>query len=277
VRRHRTAVATGSLLGAVVLVGGVLWGADAFGTAPAPLDLSPASSSDSSGDIGVLAETPWSTLALAAGTESRAPGEKRADSVAGMICHHAAPEDDPRVAIQSADPTTSHMTVFEDCEAVWFKDGPFTSDTDASSSTEDFTGTLSAQAVIRNDSGRPLSIDRDAVFMWVETEPDTLSGASDSTYTHTVVGASMWDASGKNNALLDSADEATVIPPGGHFDEMMLASEGIGTTGQLASIIASGEPYTVTFWARIHEADPTGDATYLIQLGSAHTYGGATN
>ena len=46
------------------------------------------------------------------------------------------------------------------------------------------------------------------------------------------------------------------------------------TGGALGELIESGAEFTVTFWARIHEENPSGDSTYLIQLGEAHTYGG---
>jgi hypothetical protein len=277
VRRQRAAAMAAGTAGAVVLLGGVLWGAQTLGmTGFRTLD--PANPGEPTGQpdvTGVLSEVPWSTLSLAAVTEPRAQGEKRADSVAGMICHHDEPGDDPRVALREMDgDTTSNVTVVEDCTPVWFENGPFTSVRDLSISTTDMPSwTLSSHALVRNLSGRPLAIDADSVYMTIETSPGEPSATVTAVYSHTVVGGSTWDESDRTVAILRSDDEATIIEDNAFLPVATLASDG-SAESTLAALIKSGDRYTVTFWARIHEEKPNGDASYVIRLGEPQEFGG---
>ena len=275
VRHHRAAVTSFAALGSVVLLAGVLWTADAVRWS-ATDTLTPATSSEPSfGADSPLGDTPWSTLALAAVASPRALGEQRADSAAGMICHHENPTDDPRVDVaQHSDVTISHASNYEDCTAVWFKNGPLTTDSNTGASTNDTEATLGVQSLIRNVSDRPLFIDRAAIFMWIETNPGEISSSTDEVFSTAILGDSMWSAAGTNEALLDSSSAAIVIDPGTYFNATATAIEGAAGNGALKALIRSGDQYTVTFWARIHEDNPLGDATYLVQLGLPHTFGG---
>jgi len=273
VRRQRAGIAAFGTLGVVVVAGGFLWGMDTLGSLSAQ-NLDPAQQSEPPLDApGQLAEVPWSTLALAAVTEPRAMGEMRVDSVAGMICHHASPQDDPRVARESDTNPAMQYTSIEDCTPVWFKNGPLTSDANGSSSMSNQPASLSSQTVVTNGSDRPLAIDTDSVFMWVETSPEAPTDTGLATYSGMIIGQSMWGMDGSNTALLDSAQETMVMAPGGSFVAHASATAMGGGGDALADLVTNGGTYTISFWARIHEANPKGDATYLIQLGEAHTFG----
>lgn len=278
VRRSRATLAVAGAFGIVAVAGGLMWGVDALSTHRSGI-VDPATPSEGPPDaIERLGEVPWSTLSLAAVTEPRTMGDKRIDSVAGMICHHEEPTDDPRVYVARLDdPNSETASVFEDCEPVWFKDGPFTQDTDTSVTTDAQTGTVTSSALIHNQSARPIAIDSESVFIWVETDPLTASNNTDVAYSGTVVGKSMWDTRGSNQAFLQSGANPVVIAPGETYDASTRASDGIGYPGPLAQALAGADGYTVTYWARIHEDNPSGDATYLIQLGSEHSYGAITN
>ncbi|MGC4175085.1 hypothetical protein [Demequina sp.] len=272
VRRQRAMVATGSALGVAVIAGGIVWGAEAYGPA-GPGTVDPAGSANPSGTANTeVPEVPWSTLQLAAIAEPRKQGELREDSVAGMICNHDSPTDDPRVYVREAhNDTISHALFFTDCAPVWFKHGPATTDSEAFVSMGDSLE-LASQATIHNVSANSIAIDRDSIFMWVESAPAKASDGSADTYAGAVIGTSMWDTSGYVTALLDSSTATTVIEPG----EALVAAEAAagvpGGSAALSNLLKNGQPFTVTFWARVHEENPSGDATYLIQLGAAHEY-----
>jgi len=273
VRRQRASIAAAGTMGVVLLAGGLVWGMDSLTTLNAQ-NLDPAQQSEPPiTPPGQVAEVPWSTLALAAVTEPRVIGDKRVDSAAGMICHHASPQDDPRVALESdTDPAVSSYTSIADCAPVWFKNGPLTSDTNGGWSMSSLPASLSAQTVVTNGSDRPLAIDTGSVFMWVETAPGSPTDKGLSTFSGMIIGPSMWGTDGSNTALLDSATETTVMAPGGSFVAKARATAMGGAGDALSDIIANDGTYTISFWARIHEANPKGDATYLIQLGEAHTF-----
>jgi len=276
VRRHRAAVTAFAAMGSVVMLAGVLWASDAVRWHGTDTLVPAVSAEPSFGADSPLGDTPWSTLALAAVASPRTMGEQRADSAAGMICHHDKPTDDPRVAVTQHSDVTANAVSYEDCTAVWFKKGPLTTDSNAGAAAADGDTAFGAQSLIRNVSDRPLSIDRAAIFMWIETDPGTLNDSAIATYSRAVIGKSMWPVAGHNNALLESADAPIVIDPGTYYNATGVV-RGLGDDGMLPELISSGAAYTVTFWARIHEESANGDATYLVQLGSAHTYGGARN
>ena len=275
VRRQRAMMSTAGVLSVAVVVGGVAW---AFGTSglPGPNTGEPVGPAGVTQSPYVPTSEPhvnsWSTLQLAAVAEPRKPDEKRADSAAGVICHHNRPVDDPRVYLsESKDVTMSHARFFVDCTPVWFKKGPLTSTLSAGSSIADGS-VLDAHAVVRNDSPNAITLDLESVVMWVETAPGTASAGADETYTGAVVGPTMWDSNGYVQMLLDSGTTMKTLEPGDTFTAHATASAIQGANSLLEQIISTGAPYTVTFWARIHEESPHGDATYLIQLGTAQHY-----
>lgn len=274
VRRYRAALATGATLGSATLVAGVLWGAESLGTRTPETE----PSSEAPSGVQDPGETPWSTLALAAVTEPRKYGERRIDSAAGMICRHEKPADDPRVAIEDqTDPLGPAITTIANCVPVWFKNGPITSDRNATASitlaSAEEPAAVTSGAVIGNLSDKPIMIDGDSVFMWIETDPESPGAPPPVAYSHTLIGASMWSDAGDTTALLGSTALPTRIVPGQYLVASAIATEMEGD-GPLADLIESGANFTVTFWARIHEEGPTGGSTYLLRLGEEHTYGG---
>ena len=277
VRRQRAALGTAGALGVAVLVGGIAWAVGGEGI-PGVQAVTPAGTAQATVQATLPPDTnPWSTLQLAAVAQPREVGEKRADSAAGMICHHSEPTDDPRVKVREAhSDVMTHAVAFTDCTPVWFKEGPLTSDSDMHATLQANDNTLSVWGTVRNDSANPLEIDHDSIFAWVETNPNTIGVATVSTYAHMVVGSSMWGTSGHTDALLSSTDDTSTIEPGASLDISAIASDGFAGEGPIANLIESGSAYSVTFWARIHEDNPSGDATYLIQLGAAHVFGGAS-
>jgi len=274
VRRYRATRFAASALGVVLVVSGALLGADALTSVresaiePDEPVATPVGMSEDE------ATTPWSTLALAAVTEPRAYGEKRIDSAAGMICHHSDPADDPRVAIENqSDPLGSELVVTAQCAPVWFKNGPITSDRNATSAITQTPASVSSATVIGNLSDRPLAIDGESIFMWIELAPGDFAADAPTAYPHALVGGSMWDEQGNISALLGSDSHPTRIIPGQYLVASGLATELDGR-GPLDDLVASGANFTVTFWARIHEDSPHNGSSYLVRLGEEHIYGG---
>ena len=267
VRQQRAAMATAGTVGLFALVGGLVWSAETFGTA-ATMD--PAGT-PSAQEVPIV-QSPWSALQFAAAAGPRKISDSnRTSAVKGMICHHDDPIDDPRVAMQkNTDATVGLITVLEDCAPVWYSPGPSTVGTYQGLSVDDLHS-LSAHATFRNTSNQPLAIDTDSVVMWVEASPSEVSKDSVSAYSNSVVGDSMWQSATSNVMLLNSHDEVTVVAPGGDLAVISSASDSTAADTAITRLIASGHPYTVSFWARIHEDDPSGHSTYLVQLGSPIT------
>lgn len=268
VRRHRARLTGFATLGSVAVMTGMLWGAEALSPLPAPLE--PASTPVST----VVAEdNSWATLELAAQTGPRRHGEVRKNSVAGMICNHESPTDDPRVSVARVnDPTVSHATAFEDCAPVWFKRGPSTGDMRSNISiTQSPEARLSLEFSVVNTSDQPIEIDTESVFMWVETAPAEMGDGPLATYSRTLVGPSMWLDQSTVHALLDSGDDSTVVKPGERFSGLIVANELAGE-GPLSDAASYRTPLKISVWARIHEESPSGDASYLVQLGETLTH-----
>ena len=266
IRRQRAAIVTTGAVGLFALAGGLVWSAQTFGTV-ATMD--PAGTPSVQ---GAPVAAPWSTLQFAAAAQPRKIGDANRSSAAkGMICHHDDPQDDPRVAMQrNTDPTVSHITVLESCAPVWYSAGP-TSTSNFESFSIDDDHTISAHVRFTNTSSRPLAFDVDSVVMWVETAPNEVSEHTLSAYSSALVGDSMWETATSNVILLDSRDQVEVIQPGEDFAAAAVVSDYSLSGNVLGDIIASREPYTVSFWARVHEDDPSGHSTYLVELGSPIT------
>jgi hypothetical protein len=267
VRRQKTTLAASATVGLLALAFGVVWTAQTIGTTST---MDPAGTSTAS---DVPAEkSAWSTLQFASAAVPRKIGDaNRTNDVRGMLCHHDTPNDDPRVAMaQHPDLTVSHSMVIEDCAPVWFAPGPSTTGVIQSFSVDDGR-TISARVTFRNTSAQPLAIDADSVVMWIETAPDTVSTETISSYANAMVGDSMWESNTSNVIVLDSRNSVQVIQPGDDFAVATTVSDLPGDESTLGSIVASGEPYTVSFWARVHEDEPSGRSTYLVQLGSPVT------
>ncbi len=73
---------------------------------------------------------------------------------------------------------------------------------------------------------------------------------------------------GQCQRILQSATTPTTIAVDGSYASSITATTGSADGDLLGSLLASGESYRVTVWARVHEQSPSGDASYLIQLGS---------
>ncbi len=273
VARQRAGLRLGAGLATVAVVGGVLWTAETI--ADARVDtITPAAPSVSSAGVDKFPDvvtdgSAWSTLDLAVRALPRQQGSVSVDGTAGMICHHAVPQDDPRVAAMSDDPALSHRAVLEDCRATWFVHGPVTTITDwhVTSAHANTSPNLTYTFSIRNDSEQPIAFDSDSLFMWIETDPEGTSDAV-SPYAHAVVSGSMWDAMGNVNALLSSDAQPDTIPVGGTYSRSITATSGSASGNALAALLSEDSPYRLTLWARVHEDHAAGDATYLIQLGA---------
>jgi hypothetical protein len=278
VRRYRATAGLAAALGASTAVAAVVWGAQSL-SMPQPPATTPQSTTRPTPPTSDAQDyTPWNTIALAILTEPRKYGERRIDAAAGMICHHADPLDDPRVAIQGqSDPLGPEITELASCVPVWFQSGPITSDRNATATITLASGeepaAISSGAIIGNLSALPIAIDGDSIFMWIETDPGSPGAPMPAAYSHTLIGKSMWEPGGNTTALLGSTALSTRIIPGQYLVASAIATEAEGE-GPLADLIASGANFTVSFWARIHDEDAPGGPTYIIRLGEEHTYGG---
>ncbi|MCR6712908.1 MAG: hypothetical protein NVV57_09555 [Demequina sp.] len=266
IRRQRAAIVTTGTVGLFALAGGLVWSAQTFGTV-ATMD--PAGTPSVQ---GTAVAAPWSALQFAPAAQPRKIGDaNRSSAVKGMICHHDEPEDDPRVAIQgNPDTTVSSAIGLESCAPVWYSAGP-TSTSNFESFSVDDDHTISAHVRFTNTSSRPLAIDVDSVVMWVETAPNEVSKHSVTAYSSAIVGDSMWETATSNVMLLNSRDQVEVVEPGEDFAAAAVVSDYALSGSVLGDIIASREPYTVSFWARVHEDDPSGHSTYMVELGSPIT------
>jgi hypothetical protein len=273
VARQRAGLRLGAGLATVAVIGGVLWTADTIANSratgidpagPGVATVAPDDNPDVVTDSGA-----WSTLDLAVRALPRQQGSVSVDGTAGAICHHAVPQDDPRIAAKGDDLTVSHHTVFEDCRATWFLHGPATtlSDWHVTQVATNTSPTLMYSFSIHNDSPQPIMFDEDSLFMWIETDPDGSSNTM-TTYDHTVLAGSMWDAMGNLNALLTSETDPVTIPVDGTYTRSLTATTGSADGDALATMLSTDSPYRLTLWARVHENNPSGDATYLIQLGA---------
>ena len=273
VSRHRAGVRVGAGLASVAVLGGVLWGAKAVSDArvdavdPALQGVTTSGVAvDPNPDVAVPSSA-WTTLDLAVRAHPRKQGEVRDDGTAGMICNHYTPTDDPRV--HAAADVTAAITYMgiEDCRGTWFHKGPTTSLTNWSVSASKLDHSLTYNFSVRNESDQAIAIDEASVFMWVETLP-TQTGDAMTIYNDTLVGKSMWTSMGDVSALLQSDAEPTYIAVGGTYASSITATTGTAESDRLATLLAGGEPFRVSLWAVVHEPSPSGDATYLIQLGS---------
>jgi len=272
VSRHRAAVRVGAGLASVAVLGGVIWGAAQVSGA-GQVNVDPAAPTDDamggSADPNPGSTVPnnaWTTLDLAVRAHPRKQGDNHSDITNGMICNHATAADDPRIGKGGDGASATGRTVLGDCRAVGYFNGPTTTLTHWSVSASKLDHSLTYTFSIDNESPQPIAIDAGSVFMWIETDPNSPSDTA-AQYSSTMVGTSMWGTSGDVTALLTSDTEPLVIAAGGDFSSSITATTGSAEGDPLAAVLASGEPYRVSLWARVHEASPSGDATYLIALG----------
>lgn len=273
VTRYRVAIRLGAGLASVAVVGAVLWGADTFADSRIST-INPAVPTADGAGLGIdpnpdiaPPNDSWTGLDLALRTKARTLGGISGDATAGMICHHEQPSDDPRIGAGGEDLTTSQRISLENCSAVWFVDGPRTDLTNWSVSASEADHSLTYSFSVHNGSAQPIAIDADSVFMWVETSP-TVPSDTAAQYESTLVGGSMWDLNGDVTALLNSSTVPAIIGAGGDYSSAIKATTGSADGDPLAAVLASGQPYRVSLWARVHDASPNGDTTYLIELGS---------
>ena len=235
IRRYRAGFATAATLGSAAVIAGVAWGAESFGT---PLPEAAQSPGNTPTALDASANNPWSTADLAAVTQPRKFGERRIDSAPGMICRHEDPQDDPRVANRAqTEPLGPEIT---NCVPVWFKNGPITSDRNATAgitlASADEPAALSTSAVIGNLSDKPIAIDGDSVFMWIETKPDAPGAPPPVAYANTLIGTSMWSYAADNSALLGSTELAASIVPGQYFVASAVAQYLYGPIPQTVTL-----------------------------------------
>ena len=276
VSRHRAVVKVGAGLASVAVFGGVVWGASALAEARITT-IDPAVPTVGASGVPVLptidpvtGDNPdttsptnaWNSLDLAARALPRPQGSVNTHATAGMICYKSpsAPSDGS---------TTDSLPSLEidDCNATWFDRGPTTSLRNWSVSTSSLNKSLTYNFVIHNDSDKPIVIDKDSVFLWIEAQPDATADTM-ATYSSTLVGTSMRDSLGDVTALLQASTVPTTIAVDGSYSSSITATTGSADGDPLGSLLASGQAYRVTVWARVHEDSPSGEASYLIQLGS---------
>jgi hypothetical protein len=217
---------------------------------------------DTTSPVHASTTSVWDVADLAAIAEPREEGEERSDATAGMICNHETPEHDPRLneaAIQ--DPVVSHATVLEDCDAVWFVGGPRTTGRDFVA-TAAADGSVTLGTTIRSVAYRSLRIDEESVFAAVET---AAAPEIPHSWSRTTLTRSLWEDDGTMIAQLDSGATPQRLES---EDFYTIAITEEGQTDALVDAMNSGERYTVTYWARVHEDAPDGSATYLIELGT---------
>jgi len=269
VRTHRATVSAVSVVGALALVSGVMWGVDVF-SANSTVGVDPAGSVTPTAAAGDAdGAEPWTINDLLSLARPRAKGDQDAYSTTGMVCSHDEATDDPRVAYAD-DPTAPHAKTVEDCKSVWFKaSAAYLTPVRAyvASGTSDGAAQLTYSYTLRNDTAWALALDTDSVFIWFETDPDADSG-SISAYSNALVGETMWAGAGTVTALLDSSVESQVIEPGDSWSGSMTL-RGDATDDRLYKILTGSDSYRITLWGRVHEDSPSGSRSLLVQLGDA--------
>ena len=281
VSRHRAMVRVGAGLASLAVVGGVIWGAGAIAQARVTT-IDPAVPTLGTSDVpGLPSNDPvtgdnpdttvptnaWNSLDLAARALPRPQGSLNKHATAGMICYQSSGSQQASVSGDGTTADTLPSLEIDNCNATWFDRGPTTSLRNWGISSSSLNNSLTYNFVIHNDSDKPIVIDKDSVFLWIEAQPDA-TAESVANYSSTLVGMSMRDSVGDVSALLQSSTVPTTIAVDGSYSSSITATTGSADGDPLGSLLASGQAYRVTVWARVHEDSPRGEASYLIQLGS---------
>jgi len=209
----------------------------------------------------------WTPQDLEAIAEPRAQGETRNDATAGMVCEFADPETDPRMlAEQGKNDVVRATEAWVGCDPVWFVGGPVTSTVNAQAT---ITGTgVRIASKFRHDDDRPLSIDYQSAFAWLETNPSVAS-EHPHVYSQTAIDTSMWTQDGKVMVEL-GPDTSYTTTVNGTTDEISISE--VSEDGTLQTALATPGEYTLSFWGRIHDDNPAWKKTYMIQLGESTTF-----